>query len=112
MIKVDVSNVISEEEIAKYSSKAKEINEMIVNKTGAGNEQQTRTQPQPCTDAQGRVIMAVTTPKQASATTGTDSRASGPRRGVSRPVQVSSAGRRCAGQVCGWCQDIRFPSTC
>ena len=38
MIKVDVSNVISEEEIAKYSSKAKEINEMIVNKTGAGND--------------------------------------------------------------------------
>ena len=38
MIKVDVSNVISEEEIAKYSSRAKEINEMIVNKTGAGND--------------------------------------------------------------------------
>lgn len=38
MIKVDVSNVISEEEIAKYSSKAKEINKMIVNKTGAGND--------------------------------------------------------------------------
>ena len=38
MIKVDVSNVISEEEIAKYSEKAKTINKMINEKTGPGND--------------------------------------------------------------------------
>lgn len=38
MIKVDVSNVISEEEIAKYSDKAASINKMINEKTGAGND--------------------------------------------------------------------------
>ena len=38
MIKVDVSNVISEEEIAKYSDKAASINKMIDEKTGAGND--------------------------------------------------------------------------
>ena len=38
MIKVDVSNVISESEIAKYSDKVKVINKMIDEKTGAGND--------------------------------------------------------------------------
>jgi glucose-6-phosphate isomerase len=38
MIKVDVSNVISEEEIAKYQSKVSTINKMIDEKTGAGND--------------------------------------------------------------------------
>ena len=38
MIKVDVSNVISEEEIAKYSQKAEVINRMINEKTGPGND--------------------------------------------------------------------------
>lgn len=38
MIKVDVSNVINEKEIAKYSSAVKNINHMINNKTGAGND--------------------------------------------------------------------------
>ena len=38
MIKVDVSNVISEQEIAKYQSKVEKINEMIDKKTGAGND--------------------------------------------------------------------------
>ena len=38
MIKVDVSNVINEEEIAKYSDKVASINKMINEKTGAGND--------------------------------------------------------------------------
>ena len=38
MIKVDVSNVISESEIAKYSDKVTKINKMINEKTGAGND--------------------------------------------------------------------------
>ena len=38
MIKVDVSNVISEAEIAKYSDKVKIINKMINEKSGAGND--------------------------------------------------------------------------
>ncbi len=38
MIKVDVSNVISEEEIAKYAERAQVINKMINEKTGAGND--------------------------------------------------------------------------
>ena len=38
MIKVDVSNVISEQEIAKYSEKAAIINKMINEKTGPGND--------------------------------------------------------------------------
>ena len=38
MIKVDVSNVISESEIAKYSDKVNVINKMIDEKTGAGND--------------------------------------------------------------------------
>ena len=38
MIKVDVSNVISEKEINKYQEKVTRINEMIVNKSGAGND--------------------------------------------------------------------------
>ena len=38
MIKVDVSNVISEQEIAKYSAKVQEINQMINDRTGAGND--------------------------------------------------------------------------
>ena len=38
MIKVDVSNVISEAELAKYQDKVNQINEMINKKTGAGND--------------------------------------------------------------------------
>ena len=38
MIKVDVSNVISEQEIAKYSEKAAIINKMFNEKTGPGND--------------------------------------------------------------------------
>ena len=38
MIKVDVSNVISEQEIAKYSDRVKAINEMINAKSGPGND--------------------------------------------------------------------------
>ena len=38
MIKVDVSNVISEQEIAKYNEKVATINKMIDEKTGAGND--------------------------------------------------------------------------
>ncbi len=38
MIRVDVSNVISESEIAKYQTKVEQINEMINKKTGAGND--------------------------------------------------------------------------
>ena len=38
MIKVDVSNVISEQEIAKYEEKAKIINKMINEKSGPGND--------------------------------------------------------------------------
>ena len=38
MIKVDVSNVISEQEIAKYSKEVTRINKMIDDKSGAGND--------------------------------------------------------------------------
>ena len=38
MIKVDVSNVISEQEIEKYADKVQVINKMINEKTGAGND--------------------------------------------------------------------------
>ena len=38
MIKVDVSNVISEQEIAKYQDKVQAINKMINERTGAGND--------------------------------------------------------------------------
>ena len=38
MIKVDVSNVISEEELAKYQEKVTKVNRMINEKTGAGND--------------------------------------------------------------------------
>ena len=38
MIKVDVSNVISEVEIEKYQSKVTEINKMIDDRSGAGND--------------------------------------------------------------------------
>ena len=38
MIKVDVSNVISEAEIEKYQSKVTEINKMIDDRSGAGND--------------------------------------------------------------------------
>lgn len=38
MIKVDVSNVISEQEIAKYQSSVTKINQMINDKTGLGND--------------------------------------------------------------------------
>ena len=38
MIKVDVSNVISESELAKYQSKVNQINEMINKRTGPGND--------------------------------------------------------------------------
>lgn len=38
MIKVDVSNVISEEEINKYAPSVKRVNQMIDDKSGAGND--------------------------------------------------------------------------
>ena len=38
MIKVDVSNVISEEEINKYAASVKRVNQMIDDKSGAGND--------------------------------------------------------------------------
>lgn len=38
MIKVDVSNVISEEEISKYASSVKRVNQMIDDKSGPGND--------------------------------------------------------------------------
>ncbi len=38
MIKIDVSNVISEQEIAKYQDKVQTINKMINERTGAGND--------------------------------------------------------------------------
>ncbi len=38
MIKVDVSNVISEEEINKYAPSVKRVNQMINDKSGAGND--------------------------------------------------------------------------
>ena len=38
MIKVDVSNVISEQEIAKYQSSVTRINKMIDDRSGAGND--------------------------------------------------------------------------
>lgn len=38
MIKVDVSNVISEEEINKYAASVKRVNLMIDDKSGAGND--------------------------------------------------------------------------
>ena len=38
MIRVDVSNVISEQEIAKYQDKVQAINKMINERTGAGND--------------------------------------------------------------------------
>ena len=38
MIKVDVSNVISEQEIAKYGAKVEAVNKMINERTGAGND--------------------------------------------------------------------------
>jgi len=38
MINVDVSNVISEKQLLKYSKKVASINEMINKKTGAGND--------------------------------------------------------------------------
>ena len=38
MIKVDVSNVISEEEINKYAASVKRVNKMIDDKSGAGND--------------------------------------------------------------------------
>ncbi len=38
MIKVDVSNVISEQEIAKYQDRVTKINKMINDKSGAGND--------------------------------------------------------------------------
>ena len=38
MIKVDVSNVISEQEIEKYADQVKVINKMIDEKSGAGND--------------------------------------------------------------------------
>ncbi len=38
MIKVDVSNVISEQEIAKYQSQVTKINKMIDEKSGPGND--------------------------------------------------------------------------
>ena len=38
MINVNVSNVISEQELKKYQAKVTKINEMINNKTGAGND--------------------------------------------------------------------------
>ena len=38
MIKVDVSNVISESELAKYQSRVDQINEMINKRTGPGND--------------------------------------------------------------------------
>ena len=38
MIKVDVSNVISEKELEAYQEKVSEINKMIDEKTGAGND--------------------------------------------------------------------------
>ena len=38
MIKVDVSNVINENEIAKYQSSVTRINKMIDDRSGAGND--------------------------------------------------------------------------
>ena len=38
MIKVDVSNVVSEQEIAKYQDRVTKINKMINDKSGAGND--------------------------------------------------------------------------
>jgi len=38
MIKVDVSNVINEEELVKYQAQVSKINEMINKKTGPGND--------------------------------------------------------------------------
>ena len=38
MIKVDVSNVISEKEISQYEEKVKKINQMINDRTGAGSD--------------------------------------------------------------------------